>query len=231
MNKYKISNTLSKLKFKYGPIDISSEVFTRWYNKQESLLGGSIYVKVIDRSKPITINNLKASKNLKYLGSFSERMEDQIHKKVRSCFVNQITRTTNKKSPSYIFYGKKNIRVKYSLEQLENWFRYELNNISNYDLKSLSIGRIDHSKGYSLDNIKLETISDNSKERIKRLPRPNTFLYAVSESETIVFRSCGAAARFFGIKRPSILRNSLKCKSIRMRIDYKLYNREQFYSL
>ncbi len=156
----------------------------------------------------------------------------EIRKKARSCYANQRTRCYNPNSSTYRFYGPKNIEVEYTRESFYYWFEAEVIRLGISDLRPLSIGRIDHEKSYSFDNIKIETRSENSKERIRRLPMPSMFLYAVRDDETIVFRSCGSAARFFGMKRASILRSSLKKnKTPAIRNGYALYNREQFYSL
>lgn len=102
----------------------------------------------------------KIGKNLKYLPS------EYIF--IAHAWQNQRSRCYNKKNKSYEKYGKKGFKVHYSLRELIGWFY--LNKTKDVDKKN--IGRIDHNKGYSLDNIRLETKSFSSKERIQRLGTP-----------------------------------------------------------
>lgn len=82
------------------------------------------------------------------------------------CFRNQMARCYNKKNPRYKDNGAKGITVEYTLRQFIAWYLIE---IEKYEGVAPSVGRIDHSKGYSFDNIKIESLSDNVKERIRRV--------------------------------------------------------------
>lgn len=94
----------------------------------------------------------------------------------RRCYANQKTRCYNKKVREYSTYGARGLQVEYSLLDFLGWFRA---NVSDEQIRKhvsgqarISVGRINHSRGYSLGNIQIESISDNSKERIRRLGTP-----------------------------------------------------------
>ena len=84
-------------------------------------------------------------------------------------YTQQKQRCSNPNVEKYSTYGAKGIRVEYSFDELFEWFQEQYKQFSSVPISKLSIGRVDHSKNYSLDNIKLETVSNNSKERNKRL--------------------------------------------------------------
>lgn len=88
-----------------------------------------------------------------------------INKKAVQCFRNQMARCNNPKNPRYKDNGAKGIVVEYSMESFVVWY---VENIKNFDGKSPSVGRIDHSRGYSFNNIRFESLADNSMERISR---------------------------------------------------------------
>lgn len=69
----------------------------------------------------------------------------------------------------YKGYGEKGISVKYSTREFVSWW---LHNIKTFVGKKPTCGRIDHSKDYSFDNIKMESLEDNSRERMTRLGPP-----------------------------------------------------------
>lgn len=89
----------------------------------------------------------------------------QAIKKAKSAFGNQKTRCNNPKCERYEFYGAKGIRVKYTWEEFSNWY---LDNIKLFKGKKPSVGRIDHNKNYTLDNIEIQSIFDNVSDRNDR---------------------------------------------------------------
>src|SRR3990167_7833988 len=76
-------------------------------------------------------------------------------------FVAQKARCDNPNNAKYPWYGAKGILVEYSWSDFLSWFK---NNLKNYKghWSEFSVGRIDHDKGYSLNNLKLETIWENT---------------------------------------------------------------------
>ncbi len=82
------------------------------------------------------------------------------------CFHNQRRRCYTKTNPRYKDNGALGITVDYTLREFVGWY---LEHIKAFDGKDPSVGRIDHSKSYSLTNIRIESLADNSMERIIRV--------------------------------------------------------------
>ncbi|MFZ8934316.1 MAG: hypothetical protein ACO2ZP_10500 [Bacteriovoracaceae bacterium] len=153
-----------------------------------------------------------------YKGSLSFRKElpDKVAKAYR-CYKNQKTRCSNKKVKAYKDYGEKGISVEYSPRQLVQWF------LDNYDEKEMSleevtIGRIDHDKNYSLDNIEIQTRSDNSKEMLARCKESFTVplkLLSSRTKETIaIFESQKEASEVLKINKVTLSNHLRKHKFI-----------------
>lgn len=96
-----------------------------------------------------------------YYGKIDLKEMPKIIKKAYNVWRGQRGRCYNKKHHSYKYWGKKGIKVEYSSREFIGWY---LENIKKYKGKSPSIGRIDHSKNYSFNNIIIESIQDNSKK-------------------------------------------------------------------
>jgi hypothetical protein len=70
-----------------------------------------------------------------------------------------------------------------------------------------TVGRIDHSKGYSFDNIRMEEMSDNVKERNTRLGNPGRThrkILCVTPTYQIECDSKRSAALWFGISEKTV---------------------------
>lgn len=87
-------------------------------------------------------------------------------RKAYRTWISQRYKCSKPTSQDYKYYGAKGIKVKYAARPFIAWF---LNQASTWPHKSICVGRKDHSRDYSFDNIRLETHSDSSKERISRL--------------------------------------------------------------
>ena len=83
-------------------------------------------------------------------------------------WVRQRQRCNNKKCTGYKDYGGRGIKVEYDSRSFVGWFLNKTKNILIKDIKRFHVGRIDHSKNYTLDNIELVSISENTKERNTR---------------------------------------------------------------
>ncbi len=80
----------------------------------------------------------------------------------------QRARCNNESHPAYKNYGAKGIRVDYSAFEFVQWC------IKNHSYKSDAVvGRIDHSKNYSLDNIQSENRAASTRERNSRHGLPS----------------------------------------------------------
>jgi hypothetical protein len=144
-----------------------------WYVQEYKKLGasGTAIVWRKDDSKPYSLDNVVMRKdNIRegYMGAQHELTPKWL-RFANFVFRNAKNRCSNKNTNSYEFYGKKGIRFELEWLSFKEWYKKEL---GNRDPKGLTLGRIDHSKNYTLDNIELQTRSDNSKERIQRLGSP-----------------------------------------------------------
>lgn len=83
-----------------------------------------------------------------------------------ACYDNQRRRCYCKTNPRYKDNGAKGLTVDYQKRQFISWYLYH---IKSFTGGRPSVGCIDHSKGYSFDNIRIESLSENSSERIKRV--------------------------------------------------------------
>lgn len=103
-----------------------------------------------------------------YEGTLGGKTEtDPVAKKAINSWRAQRQRCNNKNCRNYAFYGKKGVVVEYSSRDFVGWY------ISEYSKKNWfdpTVGRIDHSKNYSFDNIEMQERVDNSIERNRRLP-------------------------------------------------------------
>ena len=116
--------------------------------------------------------------------------KEQILKKAKKSYSAQKTRCYNKTSTQYKWYGAKGICVEYTQSDFINWY---LNAFKKFKGNRPTVGRIDHSKNYSLDNIEMISQSDNSKERISRsgIPDGKFTIIAINQKtgETRIFES------------------------------------------
>lgn len=107
--------------------------------------------------------------NKEYYGSLNTRkcLHPVIFKAIR-VYKNQFARCNNKNIRGFIDYGKKRIRVEYSLRQFVHWYVNKFPTTFDCYIKDISVGRINHDKNYSIDNIEFQTRSENTKEMIGR---------------------------------------------------------------
>lgn len=114
-------------------------------------------------------------------------------------YMNQKSRCSNKNIKSYKDYGAKGISVEYSSREFVGWYLIKIKNIS---FKDPIVGRIDHSKNYSFNNIKIEERSDNSKESTRRCAVNFSYPVIVKEKKSNIIvskcKSMAEAARLFG---------------------------------
>lgn len=118
-------------------------------------------------------------------------------KKARMTYLNIKSRCENTSNNRYKWYGAKNIKLEIAHKEFVSWYLLQNN---NKDFIRPSVGRIDHSKNYSLDNIELVETSQNSKERIKRLGTPTSKkgIFLVKDVFVFEFDSIGAASKYLG---------------------------------
>lgn len=96
-------------------------------------------------------------------------MNKEILKKAAAAYRAIRQRCEQKTSVGYPFYGAKGIRVEFEKEEFVVWYCEKL---SQWDrpLRLASVGRIDHSKNYSMNNIEVQSRADNVREMHSRNP-------------------------------------------------------------
>lgn len=82
----------------------------------------------------------------------------------------QVRRCSVPSNPSFKWYGARGIRVRYSFDEFWNWFE---TNYQTFNGNRPTVGRVDHSKDYTLDNIEMQSKADNTKERNDRCGNPH----------------------------------------------------------
>lgn len=128
---------------------------------------------------------------------------------------NIFSRCYVKTNRSFKTYGSVGIKMEFSRKELIGWY---LEEIKKFKGENPCIGRKDHSKNYSLNNIEIQSISENSKERIIRLGTPfkSKPVSAISTKNGKLiktFLSCKAAALYYKISKSTVHRQ-LKGDSI-----------------
>lgn len=95
------------------------------------------------------------------------RDEDlKMYRRANSSFNSQVDRCTKPTAQRFNSYGAKGLAVSYTKIEFIEWWFLELKTRKKWTCPT--VGRIDHTKGYSFGNIRLEEKSENSKERIAR---------------------------------------------------------------
>lgn len=92
-------------------------------------------------------------------------------KKAYTTYNGQNYRCNNPNASDYKFYGAKGIKIEYTRAEFIRWYTKEIKKFSK--IKNPTVGRIDHSKNYSLDNIEIQSWHDNVKEMVARNGSPN----------------------------------------------------------
>lgn len=106
-----------------------------------------------------------------YKGSLSRRKKlPLVVRKAQISLRAQRSRCTNPNDHNYKNYGAKGIKVEYETRVFVGWY---IKNFIKLKLKDPTVGRIDHSKNYSIDNIEMQERSENSRERNIRIPQTN----------------------------------------------------------
>lgn len=93
----------------------------------------------------------------------------EITKKAFAAFRTINQRCTDPRCDSYPYYGAKGIKSELLKKDFVPWYCGKLI-LFDGNLKDASVGRIDHSKNYTMDNIEVQSVSENSKEMNKRNP-------------------------------------------------------------
>ena len=158
-----------------------------------------------------------------YKGVLNPEKMTPLAKKGYIVWRRQRDRCLNKNSMSYKTYGAIGIKVEYSSREFVGWY------LSNY-IEGCDVGRIDHSKNYSLTNIEFQTRSQNTIERNNRLGLPKKIGKLVvyhCNGHTKIFKNIKSASEKSGygsgyIKRLSSLKKATR-KNERFTVMEKSY--------
>jgi hypothetical protein len=157
---------------------------------------------------------LSIKTNFKKLFGYTTRDKTAPHwlRRGIASFQAQKTRCTNKNSDHYKNYGAIGITVDYTVAELCFWLKDNWK-ATHTKLKNkgveIHVGRKDHKKPYSLKNIELTTIHENSAERCLRLntPVPRVAVKKVERKTgkiVAVYASKFEAAEKEGVTAPAI---------------------------
>lgn len=113
----------------------------------------------VDRSIPVDRKGKVSFSNL-----------NPVQKKAYYAWTNQQQRCTNPKRPDYQYYGGLGIQVEYTREDFIVWYQKAMD---EYGGVEPTIGRIDHSKNYCFENIRIDSFNENRSERWYRRGRPD----------------------------------------------------------
>lgn len=131
---------------------------------------------------------------------------------MRRCYLfwnRQKSRCENPKNNRYKYYGQKGIKVEYSFDDFWTW--WEKNRPADAIKKGLTIGRKDHNKNYTLDNIEIQTVSQNTKEMLARTENRRLKICSFDKKtgkDIAVFNSAYEAAKKYNLSHSTVLRQA-----------------------
>lgn len=140
-----------------------------------------------------------------YLGCLVYSKMREYERAAYSSFHHQKQRCYNKHNIRYKNYGGKGVTVEYSVREFIGWY---LENIIKFKGINPTVGRIDHARNYSFDNIEIQSKSDNSKERYDRLGSPikESGVMALIDGVVYCFSSVKSAYYFTKVNIKNIYR-------------------------
>lgn len=132
---------------------------------------------------------------------------------MRRCYTvwhSQTSRCSNPKNNRFNSYGKLGVRVEYTFEEF--WFWWCENHPRTSE--KWTVGRINHSKNYSLTNIEFQTDEENMQEMISRRGGASARVVLVRDKSTdkilYEFKTAKEAAKVLGVGYSTVLRQSNK---------------------
>lgn len=172
----------------------------------------------------------------KYSGTMNTRAMSKLAGRAYGIWNLQCQRCANPKNGSYKNYGAKGIRVTYSARDFIGWWLWQFKT-KGYKLKKIGVGRIDHSKDYSFENIEMIEHADNAREMYcrtggnKTVARTPVVLVDDKSGSTHVFASNVLAAKFAKVTPAYICLRKRVPGEIIKRFPYKVYATDDFLSL
>lgn len=134
-----------------------------------------------------------------YTGPLSVKKMTKLAARAFMSFRLQRQRCYNPKCPAFKYYGAKGIAVEYSSREFIGWYLAE---VPKFKGSKPTVGRKDHSLGYSLSNIEIQSHSANTLEVHARCG-PGRGKYPVKvtypDGHENIFESATSAAKETGI--------------------------------
>ena len=147
----------SKFRKKRGlEVTITPRSFVTVYIKNSEIHGLDMFVKPLS-------NKVESEKDLWFFPKNLVKSKEYIQ---GGCsFSDQKKRCEHTLHKQYYRYGARGIKVRYDRYSFIKWW---LENLKTFEGKTPTVGRIDHDKDYSFENIVMQDKSENSKERAAR---------------------------------------------------------------
>lgn len=132
-----------------------------------------------------------------YTGPLVRKMMGIVEAQAYLAYRNQRQRCYNPNNLSFPNYGAKGIKVEYGPREFVGWW---LARIKDANIKGrVCCGRIDHTGNYNFENIKLESIHDNTVEMILRTRRKSVLVFDREGVLIERFESLVDAAKHFKV--------------------------------
>lgn len=173
---------------------------------------------------------------MRYEGTLNTRNAemDPLAKRAFGIWLAQVRRCSNANCKTFKTYGANGIRVEYGNRDFIGWW---INEFKGRRWTRPSVGRIDHSRNYSFDNIEMVEHSENAREMYQRTGgnkevemRP---VVLIDDERTHIFSSTKAAAKFAGVTASMVcLRKRVKADpKKKTKFPYEVYDFEAFMKL
>ena len=138
-----------------------------------------------------------------YQGTLTRGKMSQQVQRAYWIWTEQRKRCTNPSNACYATYGARGIRVEYDARSFIGWYLHALT--VQPTLKSPHVGRRDHGRNYSFDNILLQEGSDNAREAgLRCAPSAKLSREQVEEIRRESALSSTALAARFGVSVAAI---------------------------
>lgn len=142
-----------------------------------------------------------------FFGPLDRKKFSRVELLAYETFCTQKKKCNNPNDPMYKNYGAKGIKVYYSVREFIGWY---VLNAQFFNGEKLSVGRIDHDKGYFFENIMVQEMAENSRESAIRnnlcrfgFERKKELIAfdPIKKEEIKSFASIREAARFYGVSQ------------------------------
>lgn len=166
-----------------------------------------------------------------YTGTLNTRSDKmtKVVRRAQGVFNGQRQRCINKNVKHYKNYGARGIRVQYTARDFIGWY---LSEIEKRKFKMPSVGRIDHDKDYSFDNIQMVEQAENAREMYHRTGGNKEVqkraVVLVHGDECYKFSSVKEAAEFAGVTQVRISQAARSEQKKKIKLAWDVYYFDDF---